>query len=63
MSPAEANGIYVMLVLPSMFGLTLMGEGVWKVVHQRMIGFLNIFLGMVFMAAVGVGYLMFMGVL
>jgi hypothetical protein len=52
-----------MLVLPSMFGLTLMCEGVWKVIHQRLIGFLSIILGMLFMGAVGVGYLLFTGIL
>ncbi|OGV95688.1 hypothetical protein A2W24_05460 [Microgenomates group bacterium RBG_16_45_19] len=63
MNPTEVQGMYVALILPSMFGLVLTGEGVWKVVHQRLIGFISIFLGMMFMMAVGIGYLLFVGVL
>lgn len=51
----NAQMLYVMLVLPAMFGLTLIGEGIYKMMHYDR-GWMNIFLGTVFLAIVAFGY-------
>jgi hypothetical protein len=63
MDLAGSQGLYMVLILPSMFGLTLVAEGVWKVMNQHLIGLLSIVLGLMFIGAVGVGWLIFSGVI
>lgn len=63
MDVAGSQGLYMVLILPSMFGLTLVAEGIWKVMNQHFIGFLSIILGLMFVGAVAVGWLLFTGVI
>ena len=51
--------LYMILVLPSLFGLTLVGEGINKVVHEEWGGILSIVFGFLFLAAVIFSYLFF----
>lgn len=63
MDLAGTQGLFMILVLPSMFGFTLVAEGVWKVLHQHLSGFVSIIFGLMFVAAVGVGWLLFSGII
>lgn len=49
----------MILVLPSLFGLTLMGEGIYKLIHEDNSGFISVFFGMLFIAMVVFAYLFF----
>jgi hypothetical protein len=59
---AEAQMFYVMLVLPTLFGLTLVGEGVYKMWHYES-GWSSVFLGGIFLAIVAFGYFYLRGIL
>ncbi len=43
MSAADPQFMYMILILPSLFGLTLIGDGLNKVLHEEQRGFLSIF--------------------
>jgi hypothetical protein len=47
---------YVILVLPTLFALTLMGDGINKVIHEENVGIINICVGVIFIGAVIYGY-------
>jgi len=49
----------MMLVLPSLFGLTLIGEGLNKVVHEEWSGLVSIIFGIAFIGMVIFAYLFF----
>jgi len=51
----------MVLILPCLFGLTLVGEGVYKLTQERTVGWFNIAMGMVFMVVVGVAFFMLQG--
>lgn len=52
--------LYMILVLPSLFGLTLIGEGVNKIVHEEWgSGIISTIFGIMFMGAVIFTYLFF----
>jgi len=51
----DAQLFYVMLALPTLFGLTLVGEGLYKMSHYEA-GWWNVLLGCVFLALVAFGY-------
>ena len=59
MSPSDPQFIYMILILPSLFGLTLVGEGLNKVVHAEWVGIISILFGMGFIAIVIFAYLFF----
>jgi hypothetical protein len=59
---ADAQMFYVMLVLPALFGLTLVGEGVFKMWHYES-GWGSVFLGCLFLAIVTFGYFYLRGLL
>lgn len=44
--------LYMILVLPSLFGLTLLGEGLNKVIHEEWNGILSIVFGILFIGVV-----------
>ena len=50
---------YIFLVLPSLFGITLIGEGIYKVSKEEWNGLVSLVLGVVFIAFVIVCYFMF----
>ena len=44
--------LYIILILPSLFGLTLLGEGLNKVIHEEWGGVFSIIFGLMFMGIV-----------
>ena len=51
----DAQMVYVMLALPTLFGLTLLGEGVYDMTHYKS-GWINVMIGGVFLTVVAFGY-------
>lgn len=49
----------MILVLPSLFGLTLIGEGINKVMHEDWNGVLSIVFGLLFLGVVIFAYFFF----
>jgi len=52
--------LYVMLALPTLFGLTLVGDGVLKM-HRMEQGWGNVVMGSVFLMVVAFGFFYFGG--
>lgn len=52
MSTSDPQFLYMILVLPSLFGLTLVGEGLNKVMHEEYSGVVSIIFGFLFIGAV-----------
>lgn len=52
MSPSDPQFLYMILVLPSLFGLTLIGEGLNKVLHEEWSGLISIVFGLMFIGVV-----------
>ncbi|MGB6839175.1 MAG: hypothetical protein WBE27_02815 [Microgenomates group bacterium] len=52
MSPSDPQFLYMILVLPSLFGLTLIGEGLNKVIHEEWTGVISIVFGFMFVGVV-----------
>ena len=59
MSINDPQFYYVFLVLPSLFGITLIGEGIYKVSKEEWNGLVSLVLGLIFIAFVIVSYFMF----
>jgi len=57
--PSEPQFIYLILILPSLFGLTLVGEGLNKVLKSEKAGWLSIIFGFLFVGVVIFAYLFF----
>ena len=55
---ADTNFLMMIFVLPSLFGLTLIGEGVGKIMNYDNHGWLGVSVGAVFMIIILVAYLM-----
>lgn len=55
--------LYMILILPSIFGLALVGEGVNKLVHQEWSGMVSIVSGVAFIGIVIVAYLVFSAII
>ncbi len=51
--------LYMILVLPTLFGLTLVGEGLGKVLKDELQGWISIIFGILFIGAVVFSYLFF----
>jgi len=51
--------LYLVLILPALFGITLVGEGINKVVHQEMSGLVSLFFGALFIIIVVMSFLFF----
>ena len=49
----------MILVLPSLFGLTLVGDGLNKMMHEEQGGVISIVFGMIFIGVVIFAYLFF----
>lgn len=56
----DAQMLYIMLALPAMFGLTLVGEGLYKMSHYEP-GWISISLGCVFLVVVAFGFFFLRG--
>ena len=56
MSSIEPQFLYMILILPSLFGLTLIGEGLNKVLKSEFQGWLSIVFGVLFILVVIFAY-------
>ncbi len=54
MGSAESQMFYVMLALPTLFGLTLVSEGMYKMTHYES-GWTSMIMGIIFLAVVAFG--------
>ncbi len=59
MEPADPQFLYMILILPSLFGLTLVGDGLSKILHQESGGFISIVFGFIFIGVVVFAYFFF----
>ena len=59
MKPSDPQFLYMILVLPTLFGLTLVGEGLNKVLKEEIQGWVSIVFGIVFIMVVILVYLFF----
>ena len=59
MLPTDPQFLYMILVLPSLFGLTLLGEGLNKIAHEEWGGVLSVIFGLMFIGVVIFAYLFF----
>jgi hypothetical protein len=55
MTAGDSQLLYVMLALPSLFGLSLVGEGIYKLFHYES-GWMSVFMGSIFLVVVAFGY-------
>lgn len=59
MKTIDPQFLYMVLILPSIFGLTLIGEGINKIIHNEWKGMIAIIFGTLFIGAVIFAYLFF----
>jgi hypothetical protein len=59
MSSGDPQFLYMILILPSLFGLTLVGDGLNKVVHEEQGGIISIVFGVIFIGVVVFAYIFF----
>jgi len=59
MKPTEPQFLYMILVLPTLFGLTLVGEGLNKILKNETAGWLSIIFGVIFIGVVIFAFLFF----
>lgn len=59
MEPTDTQFLYMILILPSLFGLTLVGDGLNKVMHDETGGFISILFGFIFIGVVVLSYFFF----
>ena len=59
MIPTDPQFLYMVLVLPTLFGLTLVGEGMYKVLHSEWHGLISLIFGVIFIAVVIFAYIFF----
>jgi len=62
MSASDPQVLFMVLVLPSLFGLTLVGEGLNKVMQSERAGWVSIIMGVMFIIVVIGAYVMISGV-
>ena len=63
MQANDPQVLYMILVVPTLFGLTLVGEGVNKLVHEENGGIISIIFGFLFIGLVIFAYIFFCGFL
>lgn len=59
MTTTDPQFLYMVLVLPSLFGLTLLGEGINKIIHEEWNGIISIIFGVMFIGVVLFAYFFF----
>jgi len=59
MIPTDPQFLYMILVLPTLFGLTLVGEGLNKVVHHEWHGLISLLFGVAFIGVVVFAFVFF----
>lgn len=52
MKPTEPQFIYMVLILPTLFGLTLVGEGLNKILKDEKAGWISLISGILFILVV-----------
>lgn len=63
MNPVSPQFIYIVLILPVLFGLVLVGEGINKVFHKKYVGYISLIAGLIFVAVFLVAYYFLSGYL
>jgi len=58
-NPNDPQFLYMILILPSLFGLTLVGEGLNKILREEKAGWTSIIFGFLFIVVVVFAYLFF----
>lgn len=56
--PTDSSLLMILFILPALFGLTLIGEGVNKILNYDGHGWINISIGSIFEIIILVAYLM-----
>jgi hypothetical protein len=59
MEATDPQFLYMLLILPSLFGLTLIGEGIVKIYREELSGWLSILFGSVFILITVFAYFYF----
>ena len=59
MKPNDPQFLYMILILPSLFGLTLVGEGLNKILKDEKAGWVSITFGLLFIVVVIFAYYFF----
>ena len=59
MNPSEPQFLYMILILPTLFGLTLVGEGLNKILKDEKAGWISITFGFLFILVVIFSYWFF----
>jgi len=54
---SDPQYLYMILILPSLFGITLIGEGLHKLVKSDLGGWLSLIFGVLFIVAVVITYI------
>lgn len=57
MAISDPQFLYMVLILPSLFGLTLIGEGMNKIVKSETSGWVSIIFGIMFIGVIVLAYL------
>lgn len=59
MKPTDPQFLYMLLILPGLFGLTLIGEGIVKIYREELSGWISIIFGGVFIFLTVTAYFYF----
>jgi len=57
MNPKDPQFLYMVLILPTLFGLTLIGEGLNKILKDETAGWVSILAGVMFVIVVIFAYI------
>jgi hypothetical protein len=63
MKATDPQFLYMILILPSLFGLTMVGEGLNKVLKSENAGWISIIFGLIFIGLVIFAYFFFSNIL
>jgi hypothetical protein len=63
MNAYDPQFLYMVLILPSLFGLTLIGEGLNKVIKSETAGWVSIMFGILFLSIVVFVYFFLSGLI
>lgn len=59
MTANDPQILYMILVVPCLFGLTLVGEGINKLIHEESNGIISVIFGFLFIGLVIFAYVFF----
>ena len=62
MEASDPQFLYIVLILPSLFGFSLIGEGLNKIFKSEVIGWVSIIFGILFIGVVIYAYLFISGI-